>query len=45
MSEKIRYVKGVYRLTIGGKTVSDSKEIPIIMMDLKTRKVVEEEDR
>jgi len=46
MSEKIKYVKGVQRLTIGGKTVSDSEEIPIIKIDLKKGKVIkEEEDR
>jgi len=45
MSEKIKYVKGVQRLTIGGKTVSDSKEIPIIKIDLKKGEIIEEEDR
>jgi hypothetical protein len=45
MSEKIKYVKGVQRLTIGGKTVSDSKEIPIIKIVLKKGEIIEEEDR
>lgn len=45
MSEKMKIVKGVHRLMIDGKTVSDSQEIPIIKINLKTGEVVKEEDK
>lgn len=42
MSEKITKVKGKHQLTIGDKHVSNSFEVPIIKVDLKTGEVVKE---
>lgn len=44
MSEKTRKVKGVHRLTIGEKTVSDSKDIPIIIVNLITGEIRKEKE-
>ncbi|MBA7641914.1 hypothetical protein ES703_49600 [subsurface metagenome] len=41
---KIKKVKGRRRTTIGERTIVDSDEIPIMLIDIKTKKVMDSKE-